>query len=167
MPENLLRLAEKEGILVGFFALTGDTLGVYYRVSGRPPVILLNKRIQHNRKLLRCILAEELGHHFTTSSNEMAFALTSKYLTKKYEKIALWWAVNHLIPINSLVQAMKYKIYDTRELADLFDVTERFMATGLQLYTEKYGDLINLNVPPDKNAATPPDSKNTAPKRLF
>jgi len=140
MPDKLFALAYKEGILIGFFNLPWEILGVYRSVRGKPPVILLHKKIEHRRKILRCVLAEELGHHFMTSHDLLAFARSCKYMAKKYEKTALWWAAQYLIPFPELVQAVNSGILLTYELAEYFDVTERFMGMALKLYYEKRRD---------------------------
>lgn len=138
MPEKLFSLVESEGILVDFFPLPADILGVYYHVGDKPPVILLHSKLKNERRLQRCILAEELGHHFTTGANLIAFARSQKTILYKYEKIAQLWAVKLLIPANKLKEALNSGIVSTHELAEHFDVTERFMGTGIQFYKEKY-----------------------------
>lgn len=138
MPEKLYALAEKENILIGFFNLPWKILGAYYHIKPDPPVILLDKKIEHQRRLLRCVLAEELGHHFTTGFDLIAFTRSNKaYIAEKYEKLALYWAVEYLIPFYELIDAVNSGLILTYELAEYFDVTERFMGTCLRLYQQK------------------------------
>lgn len=137
MPDKLFALAEKENILVGFFDLPWGILGAYYYIEPDPPVILLHKEIRDNRRLLRCIFAEELGHYFTTMHDLLAFARTHKHAATKYENIAQWWATQYLVPLNRLKEAVSSGVTTTYDLAEYFDVTERFMGTSLRLYREK------------------------------
>jgi len=140
MPDKLFKLADREGILVGFFDLPWGILGAYRSIKGKPPVILLHKKIKHRHALLRCILAEELGHHFTTAHDLLVFARSYKYLAMKHEKLALWWATKYLIPFSELVEAVNRGLLLTHELAEHFDVTERFMEIALKLYYKKRRD---------------------------
>ncbi len=137
MPGTLLALAAYEGVIVRYCDLPADILGVYYR---RCPysVIMLHKKIEHRQRLTRCILAEELGHHFTCGANIIAFARSAPYHVEKIERMAAWWAVQYLVPFDGLVQAvLREHARTTHELAEHFDVTERFMATSLRLYRDK------------------------------
>lgn len=137
MPEKLLELAESENILVDYFILPADLLGVYYRTKNMPPVILLHSKLKDNRRLLRCVFAEEIGHHFTTGCNLMAFARISRHAALKYEEQAQWWATKHLIPFNELTEVVLSGVVEIFDIADHFSVTERFLWTSLRLYNEK------------------------------
>ena len=66
-------LAERAGIVVGFSNFGGASVsGVTFRVSGRPPLVLLNKT--HPADRMRFTLAHEIGHlvmhRFPTESME-------------------------------------------------------------------------------------------------
>lgn len=138
MLNEMFALAEKEDIIIRYTNLPLDILGVYYSVYNKPPVILLHKKLSGNPKLTKCILAEELGHHFTCGLNLVAFAREKMYLTEKYERLALWWAAKYLTPWPDLVGAvLDNGLLTVNELAEHFDVTERFMWTCLSLYNEK------------------------------
>ena len=138
MPDFLFHLAEREEVRCFFVSLPSPFLGLYDNRPGEPPVIFLHKKIRHNRCLLRCILAEELGHHFTSSGNLLAFARSDKKaIFLKQERLAVWWAVQHLIPMDKLIETVNSGLFSTWELAEHFNVTERFMGTSLRLYCEK------------------------------
>ena len=140
MLTGLYALTASEGIGVEFALLPRPLLGLYDYRPGEPPFILLHNKLQNDRKLLRCVFAEELGHHFTGVGNLMAFTCTDNkctYSAQKYERLALWWAIEYLTPLDKIIQAGNSGIFLTWELAEYFDVTERFMGTSLKLYFEK------------------------------
>jgi Zn-dependent peptidase ImmA (M78 family)/transcriptional regulator with XRE-family HTH domain len=58
---NLTQYVERAGIVVGFSNFGGASVsGVTFRVSGRPPLILLNR--SHPADRMRFTLAHEIGH---------------------------------------------------------------------------------------------------------
>jgi Zn-dependent peptidase ImmA (M78 family)/transcriptional regulator with XRE-family HTH domain len=59
--KNLTQFVERAGVVIGFSQFGGAAVsGVTFRVSGRPPLILLNKT--HPADRMRFTLAHELGH---------------------------------------------------------------------------------------------------------
>jgi Zn-dependent peptidase ImmA (M78 family)/transcriptional regulator with XRE-family HTH domain len=59
--KNLTQFVERAGVVVGFSKFGGASVsGVTFRVSGRPPLILLNG--SHPADRMRFTLAHELGH---------------------------------------------------------------------------------------------------------
>jgi Zn-dependent peptidase ImmA (M78 family)/DNA-binding XRE family transcriptional regulator len=71
--KNLMQLVERAGIIVGFSKFGGASVsGVTFRVSGKPPLVLLNTL--HPADRMRFTLAHELGHlvmhRFPTASME-------------------------------------------------------------------------------------------------
>jgi hypothetical protein len=56
-----------ESISVRWWDFHPSILGLYWHPLTKSPIIALNNRIEHNSPLLRTIMAEELGHHFTTT----------------------------------------------------------------------------------------------------
>ncbi|WP_107923461.1 ImmA/IrrE family metallo-endopeptidase [Lysinibacillus parviboronicapiens] len=83
-----------------------------------------------------CILAEEIGHHYTTAGD--IFDLTS-IENRKQELRARAWAYEKLVPLTKLVQAHKLHIANRYELADFLNVTEDFLDDALDWYKSKYG----------------------------
>jgi Zn-dependent peptidase ImmA (M78 family)/transcriptional regulator with XRE-family HTH domain len=82
--KNLTQFAERAGVVIGFSNFGGASVsGVTFRVSGRPPLILLNR--SHPADRMRFTLAHELGHlvmhRFPTESMEPeANAFASSFL---------------------------------------------------------------------------------------
>jgi hypothetical protein len=56
-----------QGIEVYWWRFHPSILGLYWAPRDLPPIIGLNRAIEHDTPLLRTVMAEELGHHFTTS----------------------------------------------------------------------------------------------------
>lgn len=109
----------------------------------------LNKgRIKGNKIAIRrslsakekgCILAEELGHYFTTVGNILD---QSNINNRKQELQARLWAYNKLIGLHGIVSAYLHGCCDFHEMAEYLDVTEEFLYEALFAYREKYGDYV-------------------------
>ncbi|MED1800686.1 ImmA/IrrE family metallo-endopeptidase [Brevibacillus porteri] len=98
-------------------------------------VIGINKFIPTSTEKV-CILAEELGHYFTSSGDILD---QSEIANRKQEKRARSWGYEKLIPLNRFVQAHKHGIRNRYELADHLGVTEDFLESAINRYIEKYG----------------------------
>jgi len=130
MYETLAREAENECIEVIEISFKGKIKGLYYN-----RVIAINKHIETTAEKT-CILAEELGHYYTTAGN----ILDQKQLTnRKLERRARAWAYRRLVPLDKLVEAYKDGIKNRFELAEYLQVTEKFLDEALKYYKEKYG----------------------------
>jgi len=98
---EMCRLAEREGIEVRWWDFHPSVLGLYWHPLSLPPVIGLNNAIEHNTPLLRTVMAEELGHHFTSSGRGLyrTFCHYRQRLElSRIEYRALRWAAEHLMP---------------------------------------------------------------------
>lgn len=83
-----------------------------------------------------CILAEELGHHFTTVGN-----ITDQKETenRKQERHARIWAYHKLLSLDDLIDSYKFGCRNKFEIAEHLNVTEDFLVDCLEYYKEKYG----------------------------
>uniref|UniRef100_UPI0040272158 ImmA/IrrE family metallo-endopeptidase n=1 Tax=Roseburia faecis TaxID=301302 RepID=UPI0040272158 len=83
-----------------------------------------------------CILAEELGHHFTTVGN-----ITDQKETenRKQERRARVWAYHKLLSLDDLIDSYKFGCRNKFEIAEHLNVTEDFLVDCLEYYKEKYG----------------------------
>ncbi|MBZ1328016.1 ImmA/IrrE family metallo-endopeptidase [Clostridium botulinum] len=92
-------------------------------------LIIINNKINTCEK--RCILAEELGHFFTSFGD---ITNQSKINNKKQEVVARRWGYNKLIPISALKKAYR-KGYKTKyEIAEYLQVTENFLSEAMEYY---------------------------------
>jgi hypothetical protein len=89
-----------------------------------------------------CILAEELGHHFTSSGD---ITDLKDITAKKQEEIARLWAYNKLIGIRGIVNAFEHGCKDFHEMAEYLNVTEEFLKEAIEKYKSKYGVYTTLD----------------------
>jgi len=130
MYEKLLCEAEKENIEVVYMPLKGRIKGLYC-----DKVIAINKNIETTAEKT-CVLAEELGHYYTTVGNILD---QKRIQNRKLERRARAWAYKKLVPLYKLVEAYKDGIKNRFELAEYLQVTEEFLDEALKYYKEKYG----------------------------
>lgn len=137
MPFEMLRLAAKEGIKVEYWKFEPPLEGVYLASPGVPPVIGISSRMFENSPRFRCVLAEELGHHFTTAGDRLPkkfFHYRDRLSVSKAEYRALKWAAEYLMPEDKLGEAFLSGCVEAWSIADRFNVTEdmvRFRLTIL------------------------------------
>lgn len=83
-----------------------------------------------------CVLAEELGHYYTSSGNILD---QSNPENRKQERRARMWAYRKAFDLVDLVSACKYGCRNRYEIAEHLGVTEEFLQEALDTYREKYG----------------------------
>ncbi|MGG1598524.1 ImmA/IrrE family metallo-endopeptidase [Paenibacillus naphthalenovorans] len=136
MPLSLLNIAEKQGIVVEYWDFTPPLEAVYWVHSDLPPHIGISNKIVSNRSYFRCILAEEIGHHFTTTGNAIPrtyFHYRDRLEVSKAEYQALKWASLYLMPSHKLINAIKKGVQECWEFAEYFDVTEDMVKFRFEL----------------------------------
>ena len=84
-----------------------------------------------------CVLAEELGHHYTTSGNIIDM---QDIRNVKQERKARVWAYDELIGLTGLIRAFERCCQSRYEVADFLGVTEEFLSDALNYYKVKYGE---------------------------
>lgn len=127
--EELLKETDSIGLIVKEKPL--------YSGDGR---ILKNKiAIRKNistQKEKSCVLAEELGHHYTTVGNILDQSSVSN---RKQELRARMWAYNKLIGLMGIIKSYEHGCQSYHEMAEYLDVTEEFLRDALKRYHQKYG----------------------------
>lgn len=83
-----------------------------------------------------CVLAEEIGHHYTSSGNILDI---NDVRNIKQEKRARNWAYEKLVGITGIINAFNAGTRNKFEIAEYLDVTEEFLDEAIQYYKEKYG----------------------------
>ena len=109
--------------------------GLYYNGN-----IAIEKKLTQNQKA--CVLAEELGHHYTTVGNILDQSDTD---SMKQERKARLWAYNKLIGLSGIIQGYKAHCRSRYDLAVYLDVTEEFLDEALACYRNKYGTSVELD----------------------
>lgn len=137
MLERLEHEAYEDGIDVIRYVFHSDRIKGLY-CDG---VIGINKDID-TRTEESCILAEELGHHYTTVGNIIHPDVNGN---TKQEKKARLWAYNKKIGLSGIVSSYKHGCRNLFEMAEHLDVTETFLKDALTAYREKYGIYTTFN----------------------
>ena len=83
-----------------------------------------------------CVLAEELGHHYTSVGNILDMTSAAN---RKQERQARLWAYNKQIGLIGLVRAFEHGCQNRFEIAENLEVTEEFLEECIECYRNKYG----------------------------
>lgn len=89
-----------------------------------------------NRTEKKCVLAEELGHHYTSVGNILNMEDLSN---RKQERQARLWGYNKLIGLTGIVNAFKAGCHSAYETAEFLEVTEEYLQECIDCYRDKYG----------------------------
>lgn len=116
--------------LVGIYEINMSLKGLY-----KDNIIGISTRLNTDAER-RCILAEEIGHHFTSFGDILD---QTKMNNKKQELVARRWAYNLIIPLNKIIDAYNYGCRNRYETADFLNVTEHFLEKAVEHYIWKYG----------------------------
>lgn len=137
--DRLWQITEKENIRVIYKNLLGvpeKPNGLYVYDPRTGPMIILGNHLVHDRRLHKCVFAEEIGHFYTAPRTNLLMTYTSANLSAMMdqdERKAMQWATDFLIPDVELSEALKVGYRSCYELAEYFDVTEWFMYRKLGL----------------------------------
>ena len=88
------------------------------------------------------VLAEELGHHYTTFGDIIDQTSVSN---RKQELRARLWAYNKIIGLTGIIRAYENGCYGSYEMADFLDVTEAFLLEAIECYKTKYGPYAQID----------------------
>lgn len=89
-----------------------------------------------------CILAEELGHHYTAAGNILD---QSTVENRKQEMRGRIVAYNKLVGLRGIVDAYLHHCQSISESAEYLEVTEEFLIDSLNYYRNKYGVYTKLD----------------------
>ncbi|MDM0471104.1 ImmA/IrrE family metallo-endopeptidase [Clostridium perfringens] len=127
---DIYNLIEDENIeLEEVYFKSYNIEGIYFKVSGMNPIIGIHKNLLADTRKYISVLAEELGHHFTSSGNLTSECITysDKLNRSKQEKRARIWASNFLISDNEIIGAILQNINTIYGLSLHFNVTEEIV----------------------------------------
>lgn len=135
--KDLFDLAEKENIDIEWWDFAPPLEAIYIAYPDLPLCIGLSNALEREpRRYLRSVLAEELGHHFTSTGNGLPaqyFHYRERLITTKMEYLAHKWAAMYLIKEDSLLHKIEKGIVNVWELAEEFEVTEELIKLRLDL----------------------------------
>lgn len=127
---TIFKIIDIENIILEEINLNHNYLkGIYFSIPGVPPTIGLKKSIVSYSFIYISVLAEELGHHFTTSGNLLDDSNNyfEELQKNKKEKKAKLWAANFLISDEEFVHALNSCISSINSMAEYFNVTEEII----------------------------------------
>lgn len=127
--EALLKVAEQQGICTFEKLMPQGIKGLY-----ADKIIWINKRLSSTERT--SILAEELGHYFTSDGNILD---QTDIRNRKQELRARQWAYHCMLPLDRIVQAHHDRISGRYDLADYLGVTEEFLQAAINRFTAKHG----------------------------
>lgn len=133
--EELLKEADSLGLIVKEKPLQG-TDG---RILDRR--IAIRKDIPTQTEKL-CVLAEELGHHYTSTGNILN---QNNVANRKQEFRARVYGYNLLIGLRGIIQAYEAGCRNLYEMAEYLEVTEEYLKEALECYRKKYGIFVTLD----------------------
>ena len=150
--ENLYKLIEEENIKLEILdSLPNHIDGMYLKSESSYPIIVINKRIENDSMKFKIVLAEELGHHFTSvgDSRVMFNSYTRRLQLDKSEITALKWATEYVLPLEKLKPAFFYFYYrQIDSITQELEVTQEFLLARLKFLSHRF-DYIDLD---DKKA---------------
>ncbi|MDR2006707.1 MAG: hypothetical protein LBP78_05630 [Acidaminococcales bacterium] len=135
--QSLLNLAEREQIAITYdnIAKRFKTLGLYDS-DGVSRQIILHAELKSYPRLHKCILSEELGHHFTSVGASFYKAANCRFWKLNHIKTelrALKWSCFYLIPDGSLRHAIHTeRLRAIEEFEDYFEVTPELLLFRLR-----------------------------------
>lgn len=108
--------------------------------------LYVNKNIAIEKTMTQkeksCVLAEELGHHYTTYGNIINQDNVSN---RKQELKARLWAYDKQIGLLGIIKSYEHGCQSMHEMAEYLDVTEEFLSDALERYHQKYGMYTSFN----------------------
>ena len=83
-----------------------------------------------------CVLAEELGHHYTSCGN---ITDMNDVNSRQQEYDARLWGFNDRIGLLGIIRAFEHGCRNRYEMADYLEVTEEYLDEAIHCYRSKYG----------------------------
>ena len=129
--ERLVDEACRDGIDIVHYDFTSDRIkGLYF-----DGVIGINSNLASTAEE-SCILAEELGHHYTSFGNILD---QSDPINRKQELLARTWAYDKMIGLSGIISCFESGCKNRYEMAEHLEVTEKFLEETIDRYKNKYG----------------------------
>lgn len=120
-------------------------------ITKEKPLIANKGRIKGNKIAIKkdmsttekgCVLAEELGHYYTTCGNILDQSITSHC---KQEYIARLWSYDKMIGLRGIINSYNAGCSNKYEMSEFLNVTVEFLEEAIKKYTDKYGVYTTLD----------------------
>lgn len=128
--EELFQIIEKENVIFEETDIQYEnSKGIYINIPEMPPTIGISKTIVNDSCKYLSIVAEEVGHHFTSVGNLTIRSknYSEKLLKNKKENKAKLWAANFLISDEDFVQALHKCVSTPCDMCECFNVTNEIL----------------------------------------
>lgn len=132
----LTNIADNANVKIDEFDFPDNIKGLY--IDGN---IAINKRIETSIEK-SCILAEELGHYYTSTGNILDL---NDIKNVKQELKARAWGFDKQIGLNGIIAAYENRCTNLYEMADFLNVTEEYLQEALKYYRNKYGIYVKIH----------------------
>ena len=132
---NSLELLEEEACKDGIEIIQKEFKSNRIKGLYCDKVVVLNKCLETSAEK-KCVLAEELGHHYTSTGNILDLSIVQN---RKQERQARIWAYDKQIGLKGLINAYEHGCKNRHEIAQYLEVTESFLEEAVNYYNEKYG----------------------------
>lgn len=133
--EQLLTAADQNDLVVKEQPLT-DHNGLL-----RGKRIAIRKDIETQAEK-SCVLAEEIGHHCTSSGNILN---QTDVMNQKQEYRARLYGYNLKIGLTGLIRAYETGCRNLYEMAEFLNATEEYLKEAIQCYSSKYGTCVAVD----------------------
>lgn len=90
----------------------------------------------------KCVLAEEIGHHLTSSGNILDIKNINN---SKQEQRARVWAYRYALDLSDFITAYKNGCQNRFEIAEFLTVTEDFLLDAIESYKRQYGMYVKFD----------------------
>lgn len=129
--ESLEQEAYDDNVKVHNYYLGEDNLKGFY-IDGN---IAINTSVNTTTEKA-CVLAEELGHYYTTVGNILDMNVPAN---RKQERQARLHGYNRLIGLIGLADAYEHGCQNRYEIAEYLEITEEYLEDCIECYRGKYG----------------------------
>ena len=103
-------------------------------------LLAINKNIETTIEKA-CVLAEKLGHHYTSVGNILDM---TDVQNRKQERQARLNGYNRMIGLMGIIRAYEAGCTNSFEIAEYLEVTEEYLRECIDCYRDKYGIMKQL-----------------------
>jgi len=142
----LFDIADAEHITINYYPLDKPTFGVYYSSKETGPIIGISTKIENDEDQLMLVLAEELGHHFTSVGESVGpyYHHADRVNLDKVEEAALRWACDTLVPTEELISCIKNSTDTLHDVSKRLHVSKKILHEKLRFLSLQHS-FIQIN----------------------